>query len=367
MNVVLIGISILLLFGLTVWFFLQTAQFGGKITTPLREVYNRSEHWDGKKFLNLEDTTMGISPGKIPKILSQQFTNRSERSPQTPLPVLPLDHERIDKTANISFAWYGHSAVLLRIEGSLILIDPMFGPDASPIAPFTASRFSENMLEYIDDLPFLDAILITHDHYDHLDLKSILKLKSKTKNWWVSMGVGRHLQRWGIPSENIREFDWWETATLNNIHLTFTPSRHFSGRGLADRAACLWGGWVFETDNAKVYWSGDGGYGKHFREIGERFGGFDLAFMECGQYNENWHQIHMYPEEAVQAALDTNAKISVPVHWGAFNLALHHWKDPIHRFVTEARKKHIEYATPLLGHIMMLETPENHHWWDDFE
>ena len=165
----------------------------------------------------------------------------------------------------------------------------------------------------------------------------------------------------------ISEFDWWESASLDDIEMTFVPSRHFSGRGLFDRAESLWGGWTFITDKSRVYWSGDGGYDTHFQEIGEKLGPFDWAFLECGQYNKHWHHIHMYPEESVQAAIDVRARVSIPIHWGAFTLSLHDWKDPVERFSEEARLKGVNIAMPELGEVINLSEPEPEFWWETFQ
>jgi L-ascorbate metabolism protein UlaG (beta-lactamase superfamily) len=172
------------------------------------------------------------------------------------------------------------------------------------------------------------------------------------------------LESWGIPAEQITEFDWWQETEFQGIQITFTPSRHFSGRGLFDRAKSLWGGWVFQTATQRIYWSGDGGYDTHFKEVGEKYGPFDWAFVECGQYNPNWHQIHMYPEEAVQALEDVGARVGIPVHWGGFALALHSWKDPVERFVAEADRKGIAVCTPRIGEIVSLGIdPAPKDWW----
>jgi L-ascorbate metabolism protein UlaG (beta-lactamase superfamily) len=230
--------------------------------------------------------------------------------------------------------WYGHSAILMSINNLNLFIDPMLGPNAAPISPFSVKRFSDNTLNIIDDLPDIDLVLMSHDHYDHLDYSSILKLKLKTKHFYVALGVARHLKGWGIDESKITEFDWWDEKTFGDITITFTPTRHFSGRGLTDSAKSLWGGWTFKTPTENIWFSGDGGYGKHFLEIGKRLGPFDFAFMECGQYNELWHLIHMYP-----------------VHWGAFSLAQHSWTEPAERFVAEAKSKSISYCLPMLGEL----------------
>lgn len=344
-------------------------QFGGKLRAQHKSQYDRSDHWNGKQFVNQSPTTMDISLLSLPGLIREQLRNTGPRSPQAPIPILPFEPVRFSASpTQPKFVWYGHSVLLLQLNGKNILIDPMLGPDASPIAPFSARRFSENALAVIDQLPRLDAILMTHDHYDHLDYASFKQLRLKTDTYLVSLGVARHLERWGIPREQIREFDWWQETELGGVHLTFTPSRHFSGRGPFDRAQCLWGGWVFRTDTQQIYWSGDGGYGSHFQAIGAKFGSFDWAFLECGQYNERWHAIHLYPEEAVQVGKEVKAKLSIPVHWGGFSLALHPWKDPIERFVAEAARQQLAIATPRIGEIITLGAePRDRFWWQELK
>jgi L-ascorbate metabolism protein UlaG (beta-lactamase superfamily) len=344
-------------------------QFGGQIRPRDLEAFGRSKHWDGKIFHNLEVTAMDMSLAKVPKLLQERLTQTKGRSPARPLPIIPMDLARFQADLELpKFVWYGHSVLLLQIGGKNLLIDPMLGGDSTPIAPFTAKRFSENSLDVIDHLPPLDAILLTHDHYDHLDYASIQRLKGKCDTWLVALGVKRHLESWGIHGDAITEFDWWESMTLHGIELTFTPSRHFSGRGVSDRFMSLWGGWVFVHGVHKIYWSGDGGYGAHFKEVGERLGPFDWAFMECGQYNENWRPIHLFPEECVQAALDAGARWSIPVHWGGFQLAMHRWKEPVEQFTAAALAKGLAVCTPEIGAIVVMgEETTTRHWWSNVE
>jgi len=341
------------------------AQFGGKITQEDKDRFAHSPQWNGKVFKNQLETSMDMSPLQIPTLLKENFKQRKVKSPKQDFALKPFNLEAFETAdSQVAYSWYGHSALMMRINGKNLLIDPMLGPDASPIAPFKTKRFSLNVLDVVDDFPQLDAILITHDHYDHLDYTSIRKLKNKCSKWLVALGVGRHLVSWGIPKEQIQEFDWWDETVLGNINITFTPSRHFSGRGTTDRAKSLWGGWVFKTDAHAVYWSGDGGYGPHFKTIQERLGSFDLGFMECGQYNKRWHAIHMYPEEAVQAAIEAEVRLAVPVHWGAFSLALHTWWDPIMRFTETASQEGLNFHSPKLGSVYILgESLETEQWW----
>ncbi len=345
-----------------------TKQFGGKITPRYKKIYAKSKHWDGEKFENLVKTTIDVNLRTLPGLLKAQFTNVAERSPKKPIPVLPFDMKKFNENKEKpKFVWFGHSVLLLQINGKNLLIDPMFGSDAGPISPFGIKRFSENTLDIINQLPRIDAILMTHDHYDHLDLDSYELLKNKVDTFFVALGVGRHLEKWGIPKRQITEFDWWQDINFEGIHITFTPSRHFAGRGARDRAKSFWGGWVFKTAHYSIYHSGDGGYGEHFKKIAQKLGPFDLGFIECGQYNDLWRQIHLHPEEAVQATIEAEIKVSVPVHWAGFPLALHPWKEPIERFTKEAERLNVTFSTPRIGEIVILGNEPNDAWYNDLE
>jgi L-ascorbate metabolism protein UlaG (beta-lactamase superfamily) len=339
-------------------------QFGGKITQAYLDQCSQSPNWQEGAFQNLENTSMSFNWQSVPKLLYKQFFESKGREPDSPLPILELDlDEFLAPADHAKFVWYGHSVVLMRIGNSTILIDPMLGPNASPIAPFKTKRFSADTLNLIDQFPEIDLLLMTHDHYDHLDMDSIRLLMPKVKQYYVAMGVARHLVYWGVDKHLIQEFDWLDQKNQHDIQFTFTPSRHFSGRGLKDRMKSLWGGWVFEHGKEKIYWSGDSGYGSHFKTIGERLGPFDFGFMECGQYNENWHQIHMYPEEAVKATQDAQVRKAMAVHWGGFALAQHTWTDPIDRFETEAKNKNLTTMTPQLGEVFAIHQTKSQQWW----
>ncbi len=343
-------------------------QFGARATQENLDRYAQSPHWDGKKFVNLEETIMQVSFQHLPKLLYKRFCEKIERAPIRPLPVMPFDRALfLSPSEKARMIWYGHSVVLVRVQNQTILIDPMLGSDASPVAPFSTKRFSENTLDLIDAFPDIDLLLLTHDHYDHLDFDSIQKLKPKVKKYLVALGVARHLVKWGVPEQDITEFDWWDQQQVESLTITFTPTRHFSGRGLSDRAKSLWGGWVIQSPNEKIYFSGDGGYGAHFKEVGQRLGPFDFAFMECGQYFELWHAIHLYPEESVQAAQDAQAACVMPVHWGGFSLSMHPWKEPVERFVEAAKQAHLQVMTPGLGQLFMVGSEEHRiAWWEGF-
>lgn len=339
-------------------------QFGAKPSKSDLENYSKSAYWNTTIFKNLEETNMEFSWSKFPKFLKAQLFKKEGREAKS-LPIISFENELLQSSNPLMQSiWYGHSAIFMRLNNTTILIDPMFGSDAAPIAPFKVKRFSDATLNHIDSFPEIDLVLISHDHYDHLDYDSILKLKQKTKHFYVALGVKRHLVSWGIPEESITEFDWWEEAVFKDIKITFTPTRHFSGRGLTDRAKSLWGGWVFKTKQENIWFSGDSGYGSHFAAIGERLGPFDFAFMECGQYNENWHQIHMYPEESVQAAIDAKVQNCMPVHWAGFSLAQHPWKEPVERFVTKAETEKLNFIVPKLGELFTAKTSKSSKWWE---
>jgi len=345
---------------------LFSPQFGGRLKRKHKLLYARSKNWNGKVFENLSETTMDINLRTLPSLMRAQFKDRQLRAPQKPIPIIPFDEEKWNsEPEKPKFVWYGHSVLFLKLNGKNLLIDPMLGSDASPIAPIKTTRFSENSLDVIDMLPKIDAVLFTHDHYDHIDLKSLRKLIPKVDKWFVGLGIGRHLERWKIPSSQITEFDWWQELEFEGVTIAYTPSRHFSGRGPFDRAQSLWGGWVFITNNHRVYWSGDGGFGSHFKDVGAKYGPFDWGFMENGQYNKLWHAIHNYPEEAIQAAQDANVNVAVPVHWGGFALALHPWKESIERFTAAASNKKQKISTPKIGSINELEKTADEQWWEE--
>lgn len=346
---------------------MPSKQFGGKPSSELLKSYSRSVNWKEDRFHNLELADMHIPLRLFPTILRKQLTGRKKREPKTNLPILPFNPNAfLEESVSAKAIWYGHSVVLLRMNKKIILIDPMLGDDCSPIAPFATRRYSKHTLDLIDDFPPIDVILISHDHYDHLDYASIQKLKEKTTSFFVAMGVKRHLVSWGVAEERVHEFDWWDSFELEDLQVTFTPTRHFSGRGLKDRFKSLWGGWVIASSEQRIWFSGDGGYGKHFKEIGERLGPFDLAFMECGQYNDYWKDIHLFPEESVQAAIDARVHAAIPVHWAAFSLSFQHtWKEPAESFAESAKRRNLMAAFPAMGEVVSIAQLPTHRWWNE--
>lgn len=293
-------------------------------------------------------------------------TGRAKRRPEAAIPVVPFQDQFTTMPQDAArVTWFGHSAFLLEMEGKRMLFDPMFGPRPSPVRWMGAKRFISNLPLQPEDFPALDAILFTHDHYDHLDYDSVQKVKDKALRFIVPMGVGRRLIRWGVAAEKITEHAWWEEVAVEGLTLACTPARHFSGRGLFDRNSTLWCSWVIVGRKTKIFYSGDSGYGPHFKEIGDTYGPFDLTLMECGQYDKRWSAIHMLPEETVQAHLDLKGQLLIPVHWGAFSLSFHAWNEPVERITKAAMEHQVKIATPKIGETVVI--PGNEYpvsqWW----
>ena len=338
-------------------------QFGAAPSGNHLEIISKSINYNKKTFVNQIPTSMDLGFKDGLKVLHEFIFQGKDREPINPLPVR-FGSEKFDRVDSISkITWYGHSAVSLEIDGKFILIDPMFGESASPV-PFMAKRFAYAAPINIESIPNVDAVILSHDHYDHLDYASITKLKNKVKQYFTPLGVGSHLMRWGIEQSKITELDWWDSAIFDGIEIVSAPARHFSGRGLNDRNKTQWASWIVLGAKERIYFSGDSGYGPHFKKIGEKYGPFDFAMMECGQYNKNWEAIHMMPEQTIQASLDINCTSMMPIHWSAFNLSLHSWTDPVERAVKAAEELDVKIVTPFIGEKFVPSKYSNvEKWW----
>tara|TARA_Y100001001_G_scaffold119605_1_gene117596 strand:- start:117 stop:1034 length:918 start_codon:yes stop_codon:yes gene_type:complete len=284
---------------------------------------------------------------------------QDDKNPTEPLPSRFLHPDIFTEG---KFVWLGHSTLLMKINSVVIMTDPVFNR-ASPV-PVIGSPFAVQNLISIDDLPAVDAVIISHDHYDHLDYQAIKVLLKRVDHFFVPLGVKAHLERWGVASTNISELDWYESEVYRGVRLTLAPARHFSGRGLWDRNSTLWGSWIISSKTLNVYFSGDSGYSDTFKTIGQRYGPFDIAFLENGAYNLDWAQIHMMPEEVVQASIDLNARVLFPIHWSKFDLALHPWDEPAIRLTKEARNRAVAVATPLIGEAFDVNNYPETQWWE---
>ncbi|MDF2921374.1 MAG: hypothetical protein K0R57_288 [Paenibacillaceae bacterium] len=327
---------------------------GARATGDRQLAMKGSANYSQRRFLNLIPTVMNTSLRGMLSVAAELARGGQNRRPRRALSTLELNPADLQNTAHTKVIWFGHSSLLLQLNGRTLLLDPMYGPAPSPFPFIGGKRYSRTPPVDVDSLPDVDAVILSHDHYDHLDYGSIRRLNRKVSRFFVPLGVGAHLERWGVPREKITEADWWDELEFAGLKLACTPSRHFSGRSLTDRNATLWCSWVIDGGSEKIYFSGDSGYGPHFRQIGERYGPFDLTLMECGQYNEQWAAIHMMPEETVQAHLDVGGKVLLPIHWGAFTLSVHAWTEPIERAVAAAQKNNVTVATPRIGEPVIL-------------
>lgn len=362
-----IGI-ILLVLGLSTSLVISCSpQFGGNVTKVEREEFKDYPTYNEEEeiFENLVETNMDMDFASIWSLLKEYTRSDSTRSPGEDIRTLAYEDFAQDTVPKLM--WFGHSAFLLQIDGKNILLDPMLSEVPSPFDFMGEPRYSHELPTEIEELPQIDFVIISHDHYDHLDYESIEQLKAKTKQFLVPAGVGVHLKRWGIEDSQIHELYWWEEIELENLNFAFTPARHFSGRGLFNRFETLWGAWVIKSESQNIFFSGDGGYGDHFKQIGDKYGPFDLTMIECGQYNERWDEIHMMPEESVQACIDLQSEMAMPIHWGAFTLALHSWTDPVVRFSAKADELNLPYITPEIGEKVRigLDFPQKR-WWEEY-
>jgi L-ascorbate metabolism protein UlaG (beta-lactamase superfamily) len=294
------------------------------------------------------------------------FTARNTRTPEAELPTRPVDLSQFIHAGGdqLRVTWLGHSSLMINIDGFRILTDPVFQKRVSILGP---TRFNGEVPLEIGQLPEIDAVIISHDHYDHLNKHAIRLLRDKVGRFIVPIGVGARLEQWGVPGHQIIELDWWQEHYLDNgLMAAATPAQHFSGRGLTDRNQTLWASWVIEAGHHRIFFSGDSGYFDGFKKIGTVYGPFDMTFIECGAYNPAWAEVHMFPEQTVQAHLDLNGQLLHPIHWGTFNLSLHPWHDPMERLTAAAAARGVATATPIVGDTTIFgERIPTAHWWRD--
>ncbi|MGD6888111.1 MBL fold metallo-hydrolase [Bacillus mobilis] len=315
-----------------------------------------------KKYINQIHTDVSFKPKDIIGLMTDYFKMKTKLRPVKNLPIV-LSNKNNESLESVT--WFGHSASLLKIEGKTLLLDPMFGDASSPFPLFNSKRYSGVFSLEREELQEIDAIIISHNHYDHLNYKSIMQLKDRAKHFYVPTGVAQYLMKWGVSPSKISEHNWWDEIAFDNIKLVCAPARHFSGRSMTDRDCSLWCSWLILGQETKILFSGDSGYAPHFKEIGDKYGPFDLTLMECGQYDPRWSAIHMLPEETVQAHIDVKGELLLPIHWGAFTLALHEWSDPIERVTKEAKRLGVKIATPQIGESITLKSTDypSSAWW----
>jgi len=364
---ILIFVSLLILLILFTLVFIRQEKFG---SVPKGERFERiklSKNFKNGSFQNLSETPDLSEDANYFSVIVEFLFGKSKRSePKIILPNQKIDLKGINPNENF-MVWFGHSSYFMQIDGVKILVDPVFSGSASPIY-FTTKAYRGADAYRVSDFPEIDFLLISHDHWDHLDHKTIVELNQKVKKVICGLGVGEHFEKWNYDLHKIIEKDWWDEIEVNDsFKIALTPARHFSGRAFS-RNQSLWTSFVLKSKNYSIYVGGDSGYDTHFKEIGKKYGPFNLAMLECGQYNKNWKYIHMMPNEVVQAAIDLKSEKFMPVHWAKFTLALHDWDEPINEVTKEAADKNIQPIHPLIGEKISLDSTHiSKKWWENLE
>lgn len=363
----LIILLIIAVLGVGVLIFINQPQFG---RTPrgerLERVKNSPNYYD-KKFQNRHKTVTLTSDRGYLSVIGDFLRKKDRLTPDTALPVMKTDMSNLNRNEDL-LIWFGHSSYLLQIDGVRILVDPVFF-DASPVSFYNKPFKGVNVFKP-EDMPEVDYLVISHDHWDHLDYKTVTALKDKIGKVVCGLGVGEHFERWGFALADIIEMDWQESYTNeNDVTFYCLPARHFSGRGLSSNQS-LWASYLIDTKKHKVYIGGDTGYDTHFKEISETFGTIDLAILENGQYNKDWSQIHMLPEYLVKAYKDLNANALFTVHHSKYALAYHPWDEPLKNIAAFAERDSINLILPMMGERVSLNDSTTYtinKWWEGIE
>lgn len=361
----LIGLSgMLSVIGFLVLTFVPSFGAGGSPDRSAKLV--DSSQYDGHQFTNTFPGPQRAE-GDVWESVDRQFFGTEIRTPPGPIPFEVMSSKNLSTEPGLRAYWLGHASVLIEIDGKRFLVDPVFSDRVSPFEFVGPQRFHPPPIA-LEDLPPIDGVLISHDHYDHLDMLTAQTLTAKGTPYFVPLGIAGHLKRWGVPDSQIIELDWGDSQAVGGLSITSTPAQHYSGRGLLDQGQTLWSSWVLSGLLHRVFYSGDTGFSPHFEQIGERYGPFDLTIMKIGAYGpgEVWHEIHMTVEQSIQAHLAVKGKRMLPVHWGTFNLAFHAWDEPIKRAVKAAAAQGVNMVTPKVGEkvesgVDFISTP----WWQE--
>ncbi|WP_375754131.1 MBL fold metallo-hydrolase [Vibrio sp. HN007] len=319
------------------------------------------------KFRNSEiqyETSMGNIWDYFKKSME---VKREAAVPNGEIPVQQLSNEVLENQTEDAIYRLGHSTILMKLNGEYVMTDPVFSDRASPVQWIGPKRFHQAPIS-IEELPNIKVVIISHDHYDHLDKAAIKKLNDKVEHFVTPLKVGDYLIEWGVDKNKVTQLDWWQEKQIDGLKLVATPAQHFSGRGLLDRDQTLWASWVIQSENTNLFFSGDGGYFGGFRDIGEKYGPFDLTMVESGAYNELWSEIHMLPEQSVQAHIDLKGKAMLPIHNGTFDLSMHEWYEPFEVISDLAMERNVQLVTPKFGEPVPVKAPQaNYAWWRDVE
>jgi len=345
---------------------MQQERFGAEPEGKRLEKVQQSPNYSDESFHNqLPTTVLKEGESTLSIIFSNMFSSAKNLQPEHSVPTDKVDLKTLPDDKDV-IVWLGHSSFYIQLNGQRILLDPVLSPYASPFS-FAVKAFKGTSIYSVDDIPDIDLLLITHDHWDHLDYDTITALQPKIKQLFVPLGVGAHFEKWAFTQDQINESDWYGDYNLGSDTTVYlVPSRHYSGRGLTKNKT-LWGGYIVEDGDTRLYFGGDSGYGPHFKELGEKFGQFDLAALDMGQYDPRWPYIHMTPEEASQAALELNTKALLPAHVGRFTLAQHEWKEPFKQISALSEGKPYQLVTPLIGQALFINDASQSftEWWND--
>ncbi len=328
----------------------------------------RSPQHDAARFTNPLDTEVMLARGRWRAIREFLFGGSPAREPHGPVPITRVTPRSFvsPPPRGLRLTWLGHATMLIEIDGHVVLTDPMLSERASPFGWAGPKRFFPAPIA-AEELPPIDVVVISHDHYDHLDRATIRELSARPLTFVVPLGVGAHLEGWGVRPERIVELDWWEgAATGDGLRLVAAPARHFSGRGLRDRNRTLWSSWAILGSRHRIYFGGDSGSFPGIAEIGAKLGPFDVTLLDVGAYGANWPHVHMTPEEAVEAHRALGGKLLVPIHWGTFNLSTHGWTEPVERLCVAATGAGIRFAIPAPGQSVTPGVTETvARWWPE--
>ncbi len=341
---------------------MRLPKFGKSPDKKMMQHYASSPAYVNGKFENIVAKKQLADGYNYFKVIGMMFKNSPDRIPKNNIPSVKTEIKTIPADEDV-IIWFGHSSYYMQIDGKKFLVDPVFSGNVSP-ALYPARSFKGTDIYTVNDFPEIDYLIITHDHYDHLDYKTVNELKGKVKKIICPLGVGTHLKHWGYSSFMINEMDWNTSLDLDTGFKIYCESaQHFSGRTFA-RGKTLWASFLLQTPSKKIFIGGDSGYGKHFKETGEKHNEIDIAILESGQYNAAWQPIHMLPEETLQAAKDLNAKKLFPVHSSKFRLAMHKWNEPLEQ-VSTLNKENIPLITPVIGEIVYINNDEQKFakWW----
>lgn len=357
-------VSLLIILTITTFFYMKQSKFGKLPAGERLERMKKSANYKNGKFANqVERPTITEGYSMWGLAYKALFTKFERTAPVDSLPSVKTNLHALPADSNL-VVWFGHSSSFLQLDGKKFLIDPVFSGSASPI-PGMVKAYKGSDVYTADDIPAVDYLFISHDHYDHLDYKTIIALREKVKHVICGLGVGAHFELWGYSKDQVIEMDWYEKTTVDTNYVIHTfPTHHDGGRGFK-RSQALWLSFVIESPAMKVFYSGDGGYDPVFKEIGEKIGPIDFALMECGQYNVAWQSVHKLPDEVRQATIDIKAKRMLPVHHSKFSLAQHSWDEPLISISELSKDAPYTLATPMIGEVVDLNKPDQHfkQWW----